>query len=190
MSNSFILLFKGALGIGGGFGALIVAILLIYWLYRKDGHGDSGCFDLLALPLLPFYWVVSLIEKGQDKLIDINLLDERFNRPPCLILKILVVLFFVELWILGIGLMVTYDISGGWLGLWTLLPLVFINLYILWLKVFFVWLNKRPVRTATIILIVLILAIIIFGVYAIKAYNYYTSVDYLTEYWKLKYHLI
>ncbi len=190
MKTSFILLFKGALGGGvAGFGALLFFVAF-YLIYRRCEHGDYGCFSYLLLLLLPIVGAVSVLDKVDKKAVelDINTIGkEQFDLPPSLLLKVLVVLSGIGLWILGILLMATYDVSGWLFGFWIFMAFAFINLYILWLKVFFVWLGKLKKSVALTITIVLVILISVFWIFAIKAFNYYTSIEYLKQYWERKY---
>lgn len=193
MSLLFILLFKGGLGVGGGFGALIVAGLLIYCIYLKERGGDVGCGALLLLPLMPVIWLVSLFveldKKGIEKELEYTAMP--YSGPFSLLLKVLVILSAIAVWIMVIVLMDTYDVSSWWLVLWgVMMPLVFINLYLLWQNVFFVRLGGLRDRTATAVCVVVVLLIILFWVFATPAFNHYTSLDYLKGYWQRKYGLI
>ena len=194
MTPVFILLFKGGLGVGGGgFGALIVASILIYWLYRKEQGDDLGCASVLLLPLMPVVWLVSLFgeldKKGIAKELDAT--GVQFDGPPSLLLKVLVVLSAIAVWIMVMVLMSTYDVSGWWVGLWgVMMPLVFINLYMLWLKVFFVRLGRMRPGLATIVCSVAVIAIVVFWIIAIPAFDHYTSTDYMSQYWRRKYGVI
>lgn len=190
MTPSFILLFKGGLGVGGGFGALILAVVLIYWLCRKENGEDLGCGSILMLPLMPIVGLVALFgeidKKGIEK--ELNCTGKQFDLPPSLLLKVMVILSGIAVWIMVMVLMMDYDVSGFLIGLWgVMMPLTFINLYMLWLKVFFVRLGCMQPRKAIVICIVIVLLIIIFWIFAIKAFNYYTSIEYLSQYWQRKY---
>ena len=70
-----------------------------------------------------------------------------------------------------------------------IIPILFALMYILWKKLFFVWLGRLHPKLAIIIAIVSILLIIAFWIVAIKAYNHYTSTEYLHQYWSRKYGL-
>ena len=187
---TFILLSKGGLGIGGGFTALIFAIILIYWLYSKENGDELGCGSILMLPLLPIVGLVQLFGKLDEKGIDKGLSSSgtQFDLPPSLLLKVMVALSGIAAWILVIILMVDYDVSSWWVMLWgIMMPLTFINLYVLWLKVFFARMASMRPQTAVAICIVLVLLIIIFWIFAVKGFIYYTSDEYLMQYWKRKY---
>lgn len=190
MTISFILLFKGGLGVGGGFGALILAVALIYWLCRKENGDDLGCGSILMFPLMPIVGLIALFgeidKKGIEK--ELNCTGKQFDLPPSLLLKVMVILSGIAVWIMVMVLMMDYDVSGFLIGLWgVMMPLTFINLYMLWLKVFFVRLGCMQPRKAIVICIVIVLLIIIFWIFAIKAFNYYTSIEYLSQYWQRKY---
>ena len=144
----------------------------------------------MVLPLFPIVGVVSVLNKVDKKAVeaDVNTIGKKqFDLPPSLLLKVLVALSGMGVWILGILLMATYDVSGWWYVFWIFMALAFINLYILWLKVFFVWLGKLRKPLAIIITIVSVILIIVFWIFAIKAFNYYTSIEYLRQYWERKY---
>ncbi len=191
MTPSLILLFKGGLGVGGGgFVALIVAVAVIYYIYRKDEYGDSGCLSILLLPLLPFVGLFLLFGKMNEAGVEAEMKysgKKQFDRSPCLLLKVLVALSGIGLWIYGLLLMFTYDISWVLTGLWIFMPIPFAFLYYLWLKVFFVWLGEQKESVALIITILSIILIIVLWIVAIKAYNHYTSIEYLKQYWERKY---
>lgn len=190
MKTSFILLFKGALGGGGGFGALIVAAAVIYYIYRKEQYGDSGCMSILLLPLMPLVGLFSLFGKMDEAGVEADMKysgKKQFDQPLCLLLKVLVALSGIGLWIYGMLLMGTYDVSWVLFGLWILIPIPFAFLYYLWLKIFFVWLGEHKKSVALTITILSIILIIVFWIVAIKAYNHYTSIEYLSEYWKRHY---
>ena len=189
MKTSFILLFKGALG-GGGFSALIVAAAIIYYIYRKEKYGDSGCLSILLLPLMPIVGLFSLFGKMDEAGVKADLKysgKKQFDQPPCLLLKVLTALSGIGLWIYGLLLMGTYDVSWVLMGLWILMPIPLAFLCIPWLKALFVWLDEQKMSVALIIAIVLVILIVVFWVVAIKAYNHYTSVEYLRQYWERKY---
>ena len=190
---TFILLFKGALGAGGGFGALILAIILIYWLYRKESGDDMGCAGILMLPLMPIIGLVALFgdldKKGIEKELDCT--GSQFDLPPSLLLKVLVALSAIAVWIMAMVLMADYDVSEWLIWLWAvMMPLMSINLYVLWLRVFFVRLGRMRPRTAVAVCFVSVLLIILFWIFAVKAFNHYTSLDYLSQYWQRKYGVI
>ena len=193
MKTSFILLFKGALGGGAeGFGAILFFVAF-YLIYRRFEHGDYGCFSYLLLPLLPIVGVVSVLDKVDKKAVEADMTtigEKQFDLPPSLLLKVLVALSGRGLWILGLLLMATYDVSGWLTAFWFLMALAFINLYLLWLKVFFVWLGKLKKSVALTITIASVILIIVLCIAAIKAYNHYTSIEYLRQYWKRKYGVI
>lgn len=190
MKTSFILLFKGALGGGAaGFGALLF-FAAFYLIYRRCEHGDFGCFGYLLLPLLPIVGIFSALDKVDTKAVELDMKTigkEQFDLPPSLLLKVLVALSGIGLWIMGFILMGTYDVSKWWVAFWSFMPLAYINLYLLWLKVFFVWLGKLRKPVAVIITIFSVILIIVFWIFAIKACNYYTSIEYLRQYWERKY---
>lgn len=190
MKTSFILLFKGALGGGtAGFGALLF-FAAFYLIYRRCEHGDFGCFGYLLLPLLPIVGIFSALDKVDTKAVELDMKTigkEQFDLPPSLLLKVLVALSGIGLWIMGFILMGTYDVSKWWVAFWSFMPLAYINLYLLWLKVFFVWLGKLRKPVAIIITIFSVILIIVFWIFAIKACNYYTSIEYLRQYWERKY---
>lgn len=190
MTPLLILLFKGGLGVGGGFGALILAVVLIYWLCRKENGEDLGCGSILMFPLMPIVGLVALFgeidKKGIEKELDCT--GKQFDLPPSLLLKVMVVLSGIAVWIMVMVLMMDYDVSGFLIGLWgVMMPLTFINLYMLWLKVFFVRLGRMQPRKAIVICIVIVLLIVVFWIFTIKAFNYYTSIEYLSQYWQRKY---
>lgn len=190
MTPSFILLSK--VSIGGGFGALIVAIILIYWIYRKDNGEDLGCSSLLLLPLLPIIGLISLFGKldktGIEK--EMNTTGLPYDGPFRIILCVLVVLSLIAVWILVTSLMVYYFVSDWWIWLWgIMMPLASINLYMLWQNVFFARLGRLHDRTAMIVCIVAVVLIVAFWVVAIPAYSQYTSVEFLSLYWRRKYSL-
>ena len=189
MTLSLIILFKGVLGGGGvGLGALLFAIILIYWLYRNEEYGDSGCVSILLLPILPFSLIISLFSKADEKCSNISLIDTQFDYPPSLLLKVFVAISCIGLWILGICFIAYFDESGWWSVIWGIfMPLISIILYLLWLKVFFVWLGKMKTSAAITVAIINIIILVVFWIIAIKAYNYYTSLEYLREYWIRKY---
>ena len=189
MTLSLIILFKGVLGGGGvGLDALLFAIILIYWLYRNEKYGDSGCVSILLLPILPFSLIISLFSKADEKCSNISLIDKQFDYPPSLLLKVFVAISCIGLWILGICFIACFDESGWWSIIWGIfMPLISINLYLLWLKVFFVWLGRMKTSAAITVAIITIIILVVFWIVAIKAYNYYTSLEYLREYWIRKY---
>lgn len=191
MKTSFILLFKGALGVGGGgLGALILTAAVFYYIYRKEKYGDSGCSSILLLPLMPLVGLFSLFGKMNEAGAEADLKysgKKQFDQPPCLLLKVLVTLSGIGLWVYGLLFMGTYDVSWLLVGLWILVPIPFAFLYYLWLKVFFVWLGERKKSVALVITILSIILIIVLWIVAIKAYNHYTSIEYLRQYWQRKY---
>lgn len=186
MTPSVIILSKVGLGGGGSFGAFIFALLVFYFLYRKESDGESGCLTILLLPLLPFY----LLFKGFEKLCLFEPKGNKFNLSPSVLLKVLVALTAIGLWIMGIDLEMMYSDSLWYNLLFILfLPALFICLYILWVKLFFVWLGRFRPKVATIICIVCILLVIAFIIAAIKLHSYYTSLDFVEQYWAKKYGL-
>ena len=62
-------------------------------------------------------------------------------------------------------------------------------LYVLWVKLFFVWLGNFRPKVAIIICIVSILLVIALTIAAIKLHSYYTSLDYFKQYLDKKYGL-
>ena len=189
MKTSFVLLFKGALG-GGGFGAMIVSAAVIYYIYRKEKYCDSGCLSVLLLPLMPLFGLFSLFGKMDEAGLKADMKysgKKQFDQPPCLLLKVLVALSGIGLWIYGMLLMGTYEVSWVLFGLWILMPFPFAFLYILWLQVFFVWLGEKKKSVAHIITILSIILIIVFWIVSIRVYNHYTSIEYLRQYWERKY---
>lgn len=186
-----VLLFKGALGFtGGGVGGLMLLIVVFYYIYRKEKYGDAGCLSVFLLPLLPIGWLISGFSKANEKAIEYKFLEDRFEQPPSLLLKIMVALSLLGLWVMGIGLYVNFDVSTWWYIVLVFFPLLCINLYMFWLKVFFVELAKLRKPIAIAICVVLIILIVVFWIVAIKAYQHYTSIDYLRQYWARKYNVI
>ena len=186
MKTSLIILSKVGLGGGGSFGALLFALLVFYFLYRKASYGDSGCLDILLFPLLPFYFLF----KGFEKLSLYEPESNTFNLPPSGLLKVIVALSTISLWILMMTLIETYTDSLGYdIFCVVILPILLCFLYVLWVKLFFVWLGRFRPKVAIIICIISILLVIAFTIAAIKLHNYYTSLDFLKQYWAKKYGL-
>ena len=158
---------------------MIAVIVLFYYLYRQEKYGDSGCLNLLWLPLVPFAWLLSGLSKANDKLNEYEFSNDEFDQPPSLLLKYLVALTLMGIWIMGICVMEIFDGSLWWAVLLTFLVFVFFKLYIFWLKVFFAKLAKLRKPVAVTICVVLIILIIVFWIVAIKAFQYYTSIEYV-----------
>lgn len=178
---------------GAGFGALLLAILVIWYCHKSDSGGDIGCLNLLALPLLPLGLLFGGADKLNTKAIEFGSRchGRQFDMPPSMLLKVLVAMSCIGVWVLGIAVLADYDDSGFWMWMVIILfPLACINLYMLWLKTFFVWLGRLKKWTAFTIVVVSVILIIVFWIFAIKAYCYYTSLEYLSEYWKRKYSVI
>ena len=187
------LLFKGAyfLSPGGAVAALIACAILFYYCYRKDKWGDIGCLWIVYLPLLPFALLLGGMGKLSDKAFEYKNADDQFFDPPRLTLKVLVALSIVAVWILGFILLLDYDESNFWTWVWGIfMPLVSLNLYLFGMKVLFVELAKVKHRTAVAICIAFIVLIVVFWVFAIPAFKYYTSMEYMNHYWQVKYHVV
>ena len=186
MTPSLILLFKGGLGVGGGVGALIVAIIVILYCYRKDnprsGSDEPNGFQLLFGGLA--FRLSERYERKTEKLVH----SKQFDYPPSLLLKVMMALSGVALWVYVILFMASYDISFLWVWLWGIfMPFFYIYLYMLWLKYFFVGLGKFKTPIAIALCILFMLLVVVFWIFAIKAFNYYTSLDYMIQYWERKY---
>lgn len=167
--------------------ALIACVIVFYYIYRKNKHGDIGCLSIIYLPLLPFTLLFGGIGKLSDKALEYKSYDDQFSDPPSLTLKIMIALSLVAVWILGFILLLDYDESNFWSWIWGIfMPLVSFNLYLFWTKVLFVELSKVKHRTAVAICITFIVLIIIFWVFAIPAFKYYTSMEYMNHYWQVK----
>ena len=189
MKTSLIILSKVGGG-AGGFGALIIVAIVFFYLWVKDDNGDLGCLSILFLPLLLPYIYGKLVYKGYEKLSSFEPEGKSFDSPPSLLLKVLVALSTICLWILLLSLIITFDDSIWSYFIWILfLPVLFFYLYLLWKKLFFVWLGRFRPKVAIIICIVSILLVIAFTIAAIKLHNYYTSLDFLKQYWAKKYGL-
>ena len=190
MKPTFILLSKVGLGGAGGLIGLIIIVIVCFYLWIKDENGDIGCLSLLFFPLLLPYLMVKIIYRGFEKVSSFDPEGKKFDLPPSQLLKILVALSAIGFWILLFALITIYDDS-----FWSIItcmyfiPILFAFMYILWKKLFFVWLGRLHPKLAIIIAIVSILLIIAFWIVAIKAYNHYTSTEYLHQYWSRKYGL-
>ncbi|GEM_PF-3586475 len=186
MKPSVIILSKVGLGGGGSFGAFFFALLVFYFLYRKESDGESGCLTILLLPLLPFH----LLFKGFEKLFLFEPEGNTFNLPPSGLLKVIVALSTIGLWIMMMSLIETYTDSLGYdIFCVVILPILLCFLYVLWVKLFFVWLGNFRPKVAIIICIVSILLVIALTIAAIKLHSYYTSLDYFKQYLDKKYGL-
>ena len=169
---------------------MIIIVIVCFYLWIKDENGDIGCLSLLFFPLLLPYLMVKVIYRGFEKVSSYDPEGKKFDLPPSQLLKILVALSAIGFWILLFALITIYDDS-----FWSIItcmyfiPILFAFMYILWKKLFFVWLGRLHPKLAIIIAIVSILLIIAFWIVAIKAYNHYTSTEYLHQYWNRKYGL-
>ena len=167
---------------------ILSAIILIYYLYRKEHYGDIGCLALFLLPFLPILELGNIIDKRWEKLIEFNTLKDKFNLPPSRTLKVMVALSCIGIWVLGIFLMYYFDASTLVMVLWCyVLPFVFLYLYILWIKTFFVLLWRLRPQVAKAIVWLFLVLIVVFWVFAIKQYINLTSTEYLMPYWENKY---
>ncbi len=190
MKPTFILLSKVGLGGAGGLIGLIIIVIVCFYLWIKDENGDIGCLSLLFFPLLLPYLMVKVIYRGFEKVSSFDPEGKKFDLPPSQLLKILVALSAIGFWILLFALITIYD-DSFWsiITCMYIIPILFAFMYILWKKLFFVWLGRLHPKLAIIIAIVSILLIIAFWIVAIKAYNHYTSTEYLHQYWSRKYGL-
>ena len=190
MKPTFILLSKVGLGGAGGLIGLIIIVIVCFYLWIKDENGDIGCLSLLFFPLLLPYLMVRVIYRGFEKVSSFDPEGKKFDLPPSQLLKILVALSAIGFWILLFALITIYD-DSFWsiITCMYIIPILFAFMYILWKKLFFVWLGRLHPKLAIIIAIVSILLIIAFWIVAIKAYNHYTSIEYLHQYWSRKYGL-
>ena len=190
MKPTFILLSKVGLGGAGGLIGLIIIVIVCFYLWIKDENGDIGCLSLLFFPLLLPYLMVKVIYRGFEKVSSFDPEGKKFDLPPSQLLKILVALSAIGFWILLFALITIYD-DSFWsiITCMYIIPILFALMYILWKKLFFVWLGRLHPKLAIIIAIVSILLIIAFWIVAIKAYNHYTSTEYLHQYWSRKYGL-
>ena len=190
MKPTFILLSKVGLGGAGGLIGLIIIVIVCFYLWIKDENGDIGCLSLLFFPLLLPYLMVKIIYRGFEKVSSFDPEGKKFDLPPSQLLKILVALSAIGFWILLFALITIYD-DSFWsiITCMYIIPILFALMYILWKKLFFVWLGRLHPKLAIIIAIVSILLIIAFWIVAIKAYNHYTSTEYLHQYWSRKYGL-
>ena len=190
MKPTFILLSKVGLGGAGGLIGLIIIVIVCFYLWIKDENGDIGCLSLLFFPLLLPYLMVRVIYRGFEKVSSFDPEGKKFDLPPSQLLKILVALSAIGFWILLFALITIYD-DSFWsiITCMYIIPILFAFMYILWKKLFFVWLGRLHPKLAIIIAIVSILLIIAFWIVAIKAYNHYTSTEYLHQYWSRKYGL-
>ena len=190
MKPTFILLSKVGLGGAGGLIGLIIIVIVCFYLWIKDENGDIGCLSLLFSPLLLPYLMVKVIYRGFEKVSSFEPEGKKFDLPPSQLLKILVALSAIGFWILLFALITIYD-DSFWsiITCMYIIPILFAFMYILWKKLFFVWLGRLHPKLAIIIAIVSILLIIAFWIVAIKAYNHYTSTEYLHQYWSRKYGL-
>ena len=167
---------------------ILTAIILIYYLYRKEHYGDIGCLALLLLPFLPILYLGNVIDKRWEKLIELNFLSKQYNLPPSRTLKVMAALSCIGLWIMGIILLANFDDSGWWVAVWGIaMPFVYLYFFILWKKLFFVWLLKLRPQVAKAIVWLSIVLIIVFWVFAVRQYIHVTSSDYLIQYWENKY---
>lgn len=190
MKPTFILLSKVGLGGAGGLIGLIIIVIVCFYLWIKDENGDIGCLSLLFFPLLLPYLMVRVIYRGFEKVSSFDSEGKKFDLPPSQLLKILVALSAIGFWILLFALITIYD-DSFWsiITCMYIIPILFAFMYILWKKLFFVWLGRLHPKLAIIIAIVSILLIIAFWIVAIKAYNHYTSTEYLHQCWSRKYGL-
>lgn len=190
MKPTFILLSKVGLGGDGGLIGLIIIVIVCFYLWIKDENGDIGCLSLLFFPLLLPYLMVKIIYRGFEKVSSFDPEGKKFDLPPSQLLKILVALSAIGFWILLFALITIYD-DSFWsiITCMYIIPILFAFMYILWKKLFFVWLGRLHPKLAIIIAIVSILLIIAFWIVAIRAYNHYTSTEYLHQYWSRKYGL-
>ena len=190
MKPTFILLSKVGLGGAGGLIGLIIIVIVCFYLWIKDENGDIGCLSLLFFPLLLPYLMVKVIYRGFEKVSSFDPEGKKFDLPPSQLLKILVALSAIGFWILLFALITIYD-DSFWsiITCMYIIPILFAFMYILWKKLFFVWLGRLHPKLAIIIAIGSILLIIAFWIVAIKAYNHYTSTEYLHQYWSRKYGL-
>jgi hypothetical protein len=190
MKPTFILLSKVGLGGAGGLIGLIIIVIVCFYLWIKDENGDIGCLSLLFFPLLLPYLMVKVIYRGFEKVSSFDPEGKKFDLPPSQLLKILVALSAIGFWILLFALITIYD-DSFWsiITCMYIIPILFAFMYILWKKLFFAWLGLLHPKLAIIIAIVSILLIIAFWIVAIKAYNHYTSTEYLHQYWSRKYGL-
>ncbi|MBO4740631.1 MAG: hypothetical protein J5605_03185 [Bacteroidales bacterium] len=115
-------------------------------------------------------------------------MKDKFNLPPSRTLKVMVALSCIGIWVLGIFLMYYFDASTLVMVLWCyVLPFVFLYLYILWIKTFFVLLWRLRPQVAKAIVWLFLVLIVVFWVFAIKQYINLTSTEYLMPYWENKY---
>ena len=186
MTPSFILLSK--VGAGGGIIGLIVTLLVIlYCLRREDSsvgsNGPNGIqqfFGGLAF---------GLSQRYEDYTAD-TANKKQFDYPPSLLLKISMALNGIALWIFVIIIMAEFDVSFLWIWLWGIfMPFFYVYLYMLWLRLFFVWLGSMRTPTAIVLASVCLVLLVVFWVVAIKAHQYYTSLEFLKQYWARKYGL-
>lgn len=187
MKLSLIFLSKVGLG-GGGLGALIVSIIVLYCIYRKENprdHNEPNGFQQL------FGGLAFKLSESYDKKTLNTHYCKKFDLPPSMTLKLLVALTGVGLWFLGIFLMSDYDVSMFWVWLWGIfLPFFYVYLFCIWKHFFFIWLGKMRTPVAVMAAIISIILTIVFWILAIKTFNYFTSIEYLSEYWKRKYGVI
>lgn len=169
---------------------MIIIVIVCFYLWIKDENGDIGCLSLLFFPLLLPYLMAKVIYRGFEKVSSFDPEGKKFDLPPSQLLKILVALSAIGFWILLFALITIYD-DSFWsiITCMYIIPILFAFMYILWKKLFFVWLGRLHPKLAIIIAIVSILLIIAFWIVAIKAYNHYTSTEYLHQYWSRKYGL-
>lgn len=169
---------------------MIIIVIVCFYLWIKDENGDIGCLSLLFFPLLLPYLMVKVIYRGFEKVSSFDPEGKKFDLPPSQLLKILVALSAIGFWILLFALITIYD-DSFWsiITCMYIIPILFAFMYILWKKLFFVWLGRLHPKLAIIIAIGSILLIIAFWIVAIKAYNHYTSTEYLHQYWSRKYGL-
>lgn len=186
MTPSVIILSKVGLGGGGSFGAFLFALLVFYFIYRIESDGESGCLTILLLPLLPFYFLF----KGFEKLCLFEPKGDKFDLSPSVPLKVIVALSTIGLWIMSMSLIETYTDSLGYdIFCVVILPILLCFLYVLWVKLFFVWLGRFRPKVAIIICIVCVLLVIAHTIAAIKLHSHYTSLDFVKQYWAKKYGL-
>ena len=174
-------------GFTAGF-CILAAIILIYYLYRREHYGDIGCLALLLLPFLPILYLGNVIDKRWEKLIEFNTLKDKFNLPPSHTLKVMVALSCNGIWVLGIMFMSYFDSSTLVMVVWCyVVPFIFLYLYILWIKTFFVLLWRLRPQVAKAIVWLSIILIIVFWIFAIRLYIDITSIEYPMQYWENEY---
>ena len=183
MMLSFVLLSKVGLG-GGGFVALIVAIIIIICVYREDHprySNEPNGFQLL------FGGLAFKLSQSYDSMTAKSKNSKEFDLPPSFTLKLLVGLSGVGLWFYGIFFMAEYDVSFIWIWLWGIfLPFFYVYLFYIWKHFYFVWLGRIRTSVAVTISIVSIIILIVIWIVLIKVFKYCTSMDYLMEYYYQK----